>query len=285
VWVNDLMTKLIFVRLFSFNKKSREEVLILALDIGNTNIEIGILSQTKGDLKVIESFRFFTRIEITSDEFGIFILNFLKIKEVDHQKISGLIFSSVVPPINRIIIEMFERFFPKKKIIEVNQDTKFSIINDYKNPKEVGSDRLVNADAVFNLYKKNSIIVDMGTATTICALSENGIYHGGAIMPGIFLSTQSLTSRASRLPSINIQKKENLLTNDTASAIESGVYFSNYFALEGMMKKMANEISFQNYLKIATGGFSRIFKDTTLFDVIDYDLSLKGLKIIWDLNN
>ena len=185
---------------------------------------------------------------------------------------------------NRVIFEMTERFFKDVKIIEINEKSKFSIINNYKNPKEVGSDRLVNAEAVFNIYKKDAIIVDMGTATTLCALSKDGNYYGGAIMPGIFLSTQSLTSRASRLPSISIQKKDRILTNDTASAIEAGVYFSNYYAIEGMMKKMALEINFKNYLKVATGGFTKIFDNSGLFDVIDDNLSLKGLKLLWELN-
>nr|HPO49837.1 type III pantothenate kinase [Spirochaetota bacterium] len=141
--------------------------MILALDIGNTNIEIGVLPKDKDNFEIVESFRFFTKIEITADELGIFILNYLNIKKIDYTKISEMIFSSVVPPINRTVKEMFKSFFGDKRIIQVGENTILSIKNRYKNPKEVGSDRIVNAEAVFYTYKKNAIIVDMGTATTV----------------------------------------------------------------------------------------------------------------------
>jgi type III pantothenate kinase len=256
--------------------------MILGLDVGNTNIEIGILMEEKDNYTVIESIRFFTRINITSDELALFIINFLNAKKIEISTIKSMIFSSVVPPINGKIRQMFEDFF-SGEIIEVTENSILGIKNCYKNPREVGSDRLVNAAAVFKIYKKNSIIVDMGTATTVCVLKENGDYLGGAIFPGIFTATQALTEKASRLPAINILKMENLLTDDTTSAIEAGVYFSNYFALKGMIDRLAFEAGFKDYLKIGTGGYSKIFKDDALFDIIDFSLSLKGLKIIYDL--
>jgi type III pantothenate kinase len=257
--------------------------LILGLDIGNTNIEIGLLSEEFGSYEISHTIRFFTRLNITSDEFGIFILNFLYLKKIDPKQVKALIYSSVVPPLNGKIVQMYENYF-SGKIIEVNEKTNIGIKNCYKNPKEVGSDRLVNAVAVNKLYKKDAIIVDMGTATTFCALSSNGNYYGGAIIPGISISTQALTERASRLPAINIQKKEKLLWDDTASAIEAGVYYENYFALKGICEQLANEMKFKNYIKVGSGGYISIFKDDNIFDVIDYSLTLKGLKIIYDLN-
>lgn len=258
--------------------------MILAIDIGNTNIEIGVLSIKKDDFNIIATCRYFTRLDVTSDQIGLFIINFLNQKKIKPSKVKKLIFSSVVPPLNNIFIKMFTDFF-SNKIIEVNEEKKLGIINCYKNPGEVGSDRLVNAVAANKLYKKNCIIVDMGTATTLCAVTEDGKYLGGAIFPGLTTSTQALTSKAARLPSIKIQKKEKLLSEDTTSAIESGVYFSNYYALKGMIKQLAVEVDFKNYVTIGTGGYITLFKDKGIFDIIDPILTLKGLKIILDLNS
>lgn len=257
--------------------------MLLALDIGNTNIEFGVFLDNNS-FDIIASFRFFTRTNITYDEIGLFIINYLNIENIHSSKISRMIYSSVVPPINDNIEKMFYKYF-KGKITEVNEKTKLNILNKYKNPREVGSDRLVNAAAVYHIYKKNAIIVDMGTATTICALTENGEYLGGTIFPGIQTSTNALREKAARLPAINIQKKDRLLSDDTASAIESGVFFSNLFALKGMIEMLAKEVNFKEYIKIGTGGYTSIFKDSGILDIYDESLSLKGLKIIADLNS
>jgi len=258
--------------------------LILAIDIGNTNIEIGVLPIKKNDFNLIATCRYFTGLEVTSDQVALFILNFLSQKNIDSSKIIKLIFSSVVPPLNNIFRKMYIDYF-SGEIIEVNEQIELGITNCYKNPKELGSDRLVNATAAYKLFNKNCIIVDMGTATTLCAVTDDGKYLGGAIFPGITTSTQALTSNAARLPSIKIQKKRQLLSEDTASAIESGVYFSNYYAIKGMIRQLADEIGFKNYITIGTGGYITLFKDDKIFDIIDSILTLKGLKIILDLNS
>lgn len=257
--------------------------MILALDIGNTNIEIGVLQDKLNDFNKIASARFYTRLDVTSDEIGLFTMNFLSINNIDIKRIKNGIFSSVVPPLNSIITKMLSDYFSIIPI-EVNEKTNIGITNCYKNPKEVGSDRLVNATCAYHLYKKNSIIVDMGTATTLCAVTDTGKYLGGAIMPGISVATRALVEKAARLPAIKIQKKENLLSEDTASAIESGVYFSNYYALKGMIAQLAKDVGFQNYISIGTGGYISIFKEAGLFDIIEPLMTLKGLKIIIDLN-
>lgn len=258
--------------------------MILAIDIGNTNIEIGVIPYKKNSFEIIASTRYYTNINVTSDQMALYVLNFLNVNKIEPDNIKKMIFSSVVPPLNNIIIEMFVNYF-SNEYIEVNENTKLSIINCYKNPREVGSDRLVNAQAVYHLYKKNAIIVDMGTATTLCVLTEDGKYLGGAIMPGVGTATNALTSKAARLPAIKIQKKEKLLSEDTTSAIEAGVYFSTYYALKGMITQLANEVGFKNYITVGTGGLVSLFFDTGLFQYIEPFLTLKGLKIILDLNS
>ena len=269
---------------FMMNLMEKEKIiLILAIDIGNTNIEIGILADTIDDFNIIASVRYYTQVDITSDQMGLFLLNFLHSKNIEAAKIKKMIFSSVVPPLNNIIRQMFLDYF-SKDILEVNENINLGIINCYKNPKEVGSDRLVNAAGVFRLYKKNCIIVDMGTATTLCAVTDDGKYLGGTIFSGIITSTQALVQKAARLPAIKIQKKERLLAEDTASAIESGIYFSYYYSLKGMINQLAKEVGFDDYLKIGTGGFISLFNDSLLLDIIEPLLTLKGLKIINDMN-
>ena len=258
--------------------------MILAIDIGNTNIEIGILPIKKNDFNIIATCRYFTRLDVTSDQIGLFILNFLNQKRIKSSEIKKMIFSSVVPPLNNIFINMFTNYF-SNQILEVNEDKKLGIINCYKNPREVGSDRLVNATAANRLFKKNCIVVDMGTATTLCVVTGDSKYLGGTIFPGLITSTQALTNKAARLPSIKIQKKEKILSEDTASAIESGVYFSNYYALKGLIKQLAGEVGFKEYITVGTGGYITLFKDEGMFDIIDPILTLKGLKIILDLNS
>lgn len=257
--------------------------MILALDIGNTNIEIGIISDILHDFNIIASSRYYTRLDITSDQIAMFVINFLNVHEIKRTQINRIIYSSVVPPLNNLIKKLSEDYF-NGRILEVNEKVKIGVDNCYKNPHEVGSDRLVNAAAAYNIYKKNCIIIDLGTATTLCALTDDGKYLGGAIIPGVNTSTRALTEKAARLPAIKIQKKNKLMADNTPSAIESGIYYSVYYALNGMKQKMAEEIGFKDYITIGTGGLSTIFDDTGLFDTIEPLLTLKGLKIILDLN-
>jgi len=255
---------------------------VLVVDAGNTNLEIGLVSDKKNDFTNILSFRYYTRTNITADEFALFILSFLKLNNIDSDRIKRLVYSSVVPPLNGIICEAFIKYF-NKPVIEINHLTKLPINNRYKNPEEVGADRLVNAVAVHKLYNRNSIIVDMGTATTVCSLTEGGDYLGGVIIPGIKTATDALTSKAARLPAINISHKEQLIQAGTAGAIESGVYFSTLYGLKGIIEQMKRELGFDNPLVIGTGGYIRLFSNSGLVDVADYELSIKGLKIISDL--
>ena len=233
--------------------------MILAMDVGNTNIEIGILNETPNDFTIIDSIRYFTRVNITSDEFGMFLLNWFSNIELDRKEIHSLVYSSVVPPMN-------------------------GIVNSYRNPREVGSDRIVNATAVHALYAKNAIVVDMGTATTIDVVTAGGNYLGGVIFPGINTASQALRDKASRLPAISVHHCTRILAEDTASAIESGVYFSNYYALDGLIRGLAGEMGWTDYVKVGTGGVTNICKETKLFDAIDDELALKGMKVIFDIN-
>jgi type III pantothenate kinase len=257
--------------------------LILAIDIGNTNIEIGVLSEKKDDFNIFLQARYYTRLDITSDQIAVFIIHLLQLNQIQREKIKRMIFSSVVPPLNNLIKEMFCKYFTNT-ILEVNDQTTLNIRNLYKKPQEVGGDRLVNAAAAYYLYQKNCIIIDMGTATTLCALTDQGEYLGGSIVPGIQISVNALTEKAAKLPLIKMQKKEKLLSDNTVSSIESGIYFLNYYGLKGMTEQLAQEVGFKDFIRVGTGGYIHYFNKKGLIDEVESYLTLKGLKVIADLN-
>lgn len=257
--------------------------MILVFDVGNTNIEIGSFSEEAGDEKIIATARCLTRPEETPDELAFFVLRFLEVNKIDAFAIKKIIFSSVVPQLNFCFFHFAKRYFPQSKIIEVTSFINFGINNKYKNPAEVGADRLVNAAYVFHKYKCNSIIVDMGTATTFCAVTKNGDYLGGAIMPGIYTSSQALFQKAAKLQSVEICKQNKIMGNSTVEAVESGIYFSNLYAVGGIINEMKKELKFDDCFIVGTGGYASLFADD-VFDVYDNELAMKGLKYIADIN-
>lgn len=257
--------------------------MILVLDAGNTNIEFGVFSSEIGSYEVLASARYFTKLNITSDEMAFFVLKFLEVNSFVPSDFDRMVYSSVVPQMNSKFEKMYRDYFAGD-IIQINSKIALGINNKYKNPSEVGADRLVNAAIAYNIFKKNLIIVDMGTATTLCVVTEGGDYLGGVIVPGVLTSSQALFDKAAKLPAVSIGKKTRILSDNTTEAIESGIYFSNLYSIKGMVAKLAEEVGFDRYMTIGTGGFSAVYDDTGLFDVIDGDLSIKGLKYISDIN-
>lgn len=257
--------------------------MLLALDIGNTNIEIGLMSHKAGDYSIIDTARLFTRHVMTADELRIFLLEILRINNLSPESISGAIFSSVVPQLDRIVRQALAKI-STAPLLEVNASINTGINNCYKNPKEVGSDRLVNASYVYGAYKKDAVIIDLGTATTLCVVTKDGDYRGGVIIPGIEVSLKALIDRASKLTGVSLVRCDRLLADTTEGAVQSGAYFSHKYTLEKMIARLADEAGLQDYITVATGGYSTLFKDDGLFTGIEADLTLKGLKRIADLN-
>lgn len=257
--------------------------MILVFDVGNTNIEIGSFSEEVGNEKIIATARRFTRREETPDELAFFVLRFLEVNKIEAANIKKIIFSSVVPQLNFCFYHFAGKYFAHSRIIEVTSFINLGISNKYKNPAEVGADRLVNAAYVFHTYKRNSIIIDMGTATTFCAVTENGDYLGGAIMPGIYTSSQALFQKAAKLQSVEICKQKKIMGNSTVEAVESGIYFSNLYAVSGIINEIKKELNFNDCFIVGTGGYASLFADD-VFDVYDNELAMKGLKYIADIN-
>jgi len=248
----------------------------LVIDIGNTQIFLGIFE--KDDLKL--TFRKSSKNEFSSDEFGVFINNVFNINCIDIKKIKNVCISSVVPSFNYTIRNSIKKYIGVEPIF-VEQGTKTGINIKYKNPSELGADRIANCIGANLLYgNKNFIIIDMGTATTFDILTEKKEYLGGIIIPGPELQINSLATNTAKLPSVEF-KKSNFEIDSTVKAIQSGIYFMNYYTIKGITEKIKKEIFKNNPVTIvATGGFSRIYEDTDLFDVINYDLILYGLNEI-----
>jgi type III pantothenate kinase len=257
---------------------------IFLLDIGNTNTLIGY-SKINEKLDDIKSFRFSTNKSATIDDFGLklaFVLNSLKI---DKNNIKFAIISSVVPEIDENIRQTLIKYINCKIVftneIETSKVSKLLKIN-YKNPDEIGADRLVNAIAASKLYDYPAIIIDIGTASTIDIVNDKNEFIGGVIFSGIGLSAHTLAKMTSKLPKINIEETEKIIGTNTSESINIGIYHG----FLGTIKYFCDKLKQKKYLKnakiILTGGYTDIYKKRTeIFDINDLNLTMKGLKIIF----
>ncbi|MBN1066513.1 type III pantothenate kinase [Clostridium cagae] len=255
--------------------------MILLVDAGNTNIVLGVYK----DKKYIASWRISTEGNKTSDEYSIQIIQLLNLNNLNPEDVKGIIVSSVVPNIMHSLENMLRRCFGQEPII-VGPGIKTGINIKYDNPKEVGADRIVNAVAAFEIYKRPVIIIDFGTATTFCSVTENGDYLGGCICPGLRISADALFERAAKLPRVELEVPKKVICKNTVSSIQSGVLFGYIGQVEYIVKKMKEEMNdgIEPYV-IATGGLANLIaNETDAIDEVDSDLTLEGLKILYQKN-
>jgi type III pantothenate kinase len=253
--------------------------LILAIDVGNTNTCMGIFD---GD-KLVSNWRIVTVADRTADEVGLLMLQFFSFAGISRQDICDVIISSVVPPVMYSLNLAAEKYLGKVPIT-VSEKTVTGINNLYDNPREVGADRIVNAVAALKLYGGPVIIVDFGTATTFCAVTEKGDYLGGIICAGIKISMDALFAKAAKLPRVDIAVPENVIGKNTVESMQAGAVFGFAGQVDYIVKKMKKELG-GNAKVIATGGLAHmIAKETKSIDVINEMLTLQGLKFIYDMN-
>ncbi len=253
--------------------------MLLAIDVGNTHTVLGIYKKEK-----LQSFwRIQTEREKTEDQYGIIVKNLLWYGNLESVEIKDIIVSSVVPPMTQTLKRMGIKYFDVKPIV-VSSDLEIGIKNQYENPGEVGADRIVNAIGGYELYGGPLIIVDFGTATTFCAISEDGSYIGGAIAPGIYISTDALFKLAAKLPKVELEKPDNVIGRNTTASMQAGIFYGFVGQVDGIVSKMIQEF-YTEPTVIATGGLANlIYKESKTIERINPYLTLEGLKIIYNKN-
>ncbi|MDP2720157.1 MAG: type III pantothenate kinase [Dehalococcoidia bacterium] len=253
--------------------------MLLAIDIGNSNIVIGVFEGE--ELKA--TWRVATAQHKMADEYSALILNLMPHKNVRPGDITEAIICSVVPSLVWTFEELCRSYFKVKPlIIEAGVKTGVRIAMD--NPKEVGADRVVNAAAAHHLYGGPLIVIDFGTATTFDAVSEDGEYVGGAIAPGINISAEALFMRTAKLPQVELIAPKKAIGKNSITAIQSGIVFGYVGLIEGIVNRIKKELGSGTKV-IATGGLiDTIIKETKVIDIIEKDLTLNGLRLINDLN-
>jgi type III pantothenate kinase len=254
--------------------------MLLVFDVGNTNMVLGVYEGT--ELK--KHWRINTDKEKTSDEYGILISNLFQYDKVDMNSITDVIISSVVPNVMHSLENFCIKYCNKKPLI-VGPGIKTGLNIKYDNPKQVGADRIVNAVAAIEKYKSPMIIIDFGTATTFCAISEKGDYLGGTIAPGIKISSEALFQRASKLPRVELAKPGTAICKNTVSAMQSGIIYGYVGLVDKIISMMKSELGEDDIKVIATGGLSvLIASETDSIDYVDKFLTLEGLRLIYDKN-
>lgn len=251
--------------------------MLIVVDIGNTNITIGLFKEDA----LIANYRLTTLQKRTSDEYGFLITSFLMNAKIHARDIKDVIISSVVPKVMYSFTNSIRKYFKKEPII-VGPGIKTGISIRTDNPRELGSDRLIDAVGAYNIYGGPILVVDFGTATTFDYINEVGEFLGGTITPGIEISAQALSSRSAKLPEIEIVQSKEILGTNTIDSMQAGVYFGYIGLCEYTIKQFKKK--YGNSLKvIATGGLGRIIAENTkMVDVYDPELTFKGLKIIYD---
>ncbi|NBH83871.1 type III pantothenate kinase [bacterium C-53] len=253
--------------------------MILAIDVGNTNIVLGCID----DQKVYFTERVSTDPAKTELEYAVAVKTVLELYNIRKEDITGAVISSVVPPLNGIFSSAINKLLNVKPII-VGPGVKNGLNILMDNPKQLGADLVVDAVAGIHEYGAPLIIVDMGTATTICVIDRNKNYIGGVIIPGVHVSLDSLTSKTSQLPKISLGHPKKVICTNTIDSMESGMVFGQASCLDGMIERMEAELGYPATV-IATGGLAKIIVPHCKRKIIlDDSLLLKGLKIIYDKN-
>ena len=253
--------------------------MLVTIDIGNTNIAVGVFDGDR--LKV--TWRVATGIHRLADEYGTLFLNLLQRQGILLSKIRGAALCSAVPPLVSTLHEVCQEYLGISPLV-VEPGVRTGIRITIDNAREVGPDRIVNAVAAHHLYGEPVIIIDLGSATTFDVVSGGGDYLGGAIAPGIAIATEALFTRTAMLPRIELVRPKQVIGRSTISAMQSGIVFGYIGLIEGMVQRIEQELGSKTKV-IATGGYAQLLaEETPAIDIVNSDLTLIGLRLIYEMN-
>lgn len=254
--------------------------MLLVIDVGNTNITLGVF---RGE-ELFGTYRMTTKIQRTSDEYGITLRELIEHQGISSTDIDACIVASVVPDVMHSLGSAMIKYFGIKPMV-VSAGIKTGIRIVTENPKQVGADRIVDAVAAYTLHGGPVIVIDYGTATTYDIVGPDGTFEGAVIAPGIRTSAQAMWGQAAMLPAIEIKKPESILAKETVSCMQAGIVFGQIGQTEYIVKKIREESGYTDAKVVATGGLGKIItNETDSIDIYDPQLTLKGLRIIYEKN-
>ena len=253
--------------------------MLLVIDIGNTNTVLGVYE----DVRLIGNWRLETKSSQTADEYGILTRNLFALANLEFSKIRAIVIASVVPTLNSVLDQMALQYFKVKPLfIEPGVKTGMPVL--YDPPSDVGADRIVNAVAAYDKFGGPCIVVDFGTATTFDAISAKGEYLGGVITPGPGISAEALFTKTARLPRVEVKAPSKIIGTSTVGSIQSGLYYGYIGLIDGILERMIKELG-PNTAVVATGGYAPLIGGGThLIQHIAPDLTLEGLRLIYEKN-
>lgn len=253
--------------------------MLLAVDIGNTNVTLGVFDGEK----LRATWRMETDVHRMADEYAVTLLNLLHYKGIKAADINGVSMCNVVPPLTSTFIELSQRYFNVTPLV-VGAGVKTGVRIRLDNPREVGADRIADAVAAYHLYGGPIITIDLGTATVFAVISKEGDYMGGVIATGIGTAAEALYSKTAQLPRVDLVRPRNVIGTNTVSSIQSGI-INGYAALvEGMLSRIQKELG-EKIKVVATGGHAPLIaKETKAIDEVNPDLTLIGLRLIYEMN-
>lgn len=249
------------------------------MDVGNTNIVLGIYRGKE----LLHHWRLSTNRSATVDEYGMSIYNLFQYAQLRLEQVEGVIISSVVPPLMRTLEQLCRQYIGKAPLV-VGPGIKTGLNIRYENPREVGADRIVNSVAAIEKYGTPLIVVDFGTATTFDYIDEEGSYLGGAIVPGIGISTEALYQRAAKLPRIELVKPRSVIGRNPVTSMQAGIIYGYAGQVDGIVKRIRSEFGV-NPKVIATGGLADLISsESEAIHAVDPLLTLEGLRLVYDRN-
>lgn len=254
--------------------------MLLAADIGNTNITLGVFDGNK----IVHSWRLSTEITRTEDEYGVFLKNLLRETNLD-TKVKNAVISSVVVQLTERLSDALKKYIGINSL-NISHKIKTNVILKTDNPSQIGADRIANACAAATLYKAPTIVVDFGTATSFDIVNKDNEFIGGIITAGMKIQADALSSKTSKLPKLNIEAPEKAIGRNTIDAMLSGIVRGHSAMIDGLIEECEKELGYKTTI-IATGGYSSVISKylKRKFDYINPDLTLQGMKILYDLNS